>query len=237
MSDIDFSTCDCSNSISNSLLSSSTFMILNIFLHITILFIFLYFLYTFIIVDISINAFKSEISHIIHDNITANIPSLVDLQKYAKDYNYKISLLNNLNNNFGLSADYNILLQENSDAITAISNAINSITTPTLLDNYIQVYSKPNYVIGVHNNNTLSTGLNIIFIFSILTILLIATVKVSCGLCTNVTKLVIENVLTFIFVGGLEYWFFMTYAVNFIPAPPSLLMSTAINSIKENLST
>ena len=66
---------------------------------------------------------------------------------------------------------------------------------------------------------------------------MIATVKISCGSCVNITKLIIENVLTFAFVGCIEYWFFMTYAAKFIPAPPSLLMRTAIDTIKTLLVT
>ena len=236
MSDIDSSVCNCSNSVSTSLLSHSMIFVLNAFLHVTLLFIFLYILYIFIINKISNDSFKSEISRIINNSIKPNIP-LIDLQKYKNDYNYKISLLNNLNNNFGLSVDANVLLQENDIDISAISKIIDSISSNNLLDSYMQEYSKPNYVTSLNNKSLLDNGLYVIIIFSIMTILMIATVKISCGLCTNVTKLIIENILTFIFVGAIEYWFFMTYASKFIPAPPSLLMSTAIDSIKTLLVT
>jgi hypothetical protein len=210
--------------------------VLNAFLHVTLLFIFLYILYVFIINKISSDAFKSEIDHIIDNSIKPNIP-LIDLQKYKNDYNYKISLLNNLNNNFGLSVDANVLLQENDIDISAISKIIDSISRHNLLDSYMQEYSNPHYVTSLNNKSLLDNGLYVIIIFSIMTILMIATVKISCGLCTNVTKLIIENILTFIFVGAIEYWFFMTYASKFIPAPPSLLTSTAIDSIKTLLVT
>ena len=236
MSDIDSSVCNCSNSVSTSLLSHSMIFVLNVFLHVTILFGFLYILYIYIIKDISSNTFKSEIGHIIDNSIKPNIP-LIDLEKYKNDYNYKISLLNNLNNKFGLSIDTNVLLQENNVDISAISKIIDSISSNTLLDSYIQEYSKPHYVTSLNNTSLLDNGLYVIIIFSAIAILMITTVKISCGLCTNVTKLLIENVLTFSIVGAVEYWFFMTYAAKFIPAPPSLLMSTAIDTIKTLLVT
>ena len=236
MSDFDSSVCNCSNSVSTSLLSHSMLFVLNVFLHVTILFGFLYILYVYIIKDISSNAFKSEIGHIIDSSIKPNIP-LIDLQKYKKDYDYKISLLNNLNNKFGLSIDTNVLLQENNIDISAISKIIDSISSHTLLDSYIQEYSKPHYVTSLNNTSLLDNGLYVFIIFSVIAILMIATVKISCGLCTNVTKLIIENVLTFSLVGTVEYWFFMTYASKFIPAPPSLLVRTAIDTIKTLLVT
>jgi len=190
-----------------------------------------------VIKDLETNAFKAELSDIIDNNINSNLPSLIDLEKYKSDYNYKIAMLNNLNSSFGLSSNPNVLLQENSDEITKITNILNSLTVPNILDNYIKEYSKPNYVINLHNDNILEYGLRIICILSFIAVFLIAVVKFSCGMCTNVTKLFIENILTFVFVGGIEYWFFMTYASKFVPAPPSLLMTTAINSIKANLSS
>lgn len=236
MSDFDSSVCNCSNSVSTSLLSHSMLFVLNVFLHVTILFGFLYILYVYIIKDISSNAFKSEIGHIIDSSIKPNIP-LIDLQKYKKDYDYKISLLNNLNNKFGLSIDTNVLLQENNIDISAISKIIDSISSHTLLDSYIQEYSKPHYVTSLNNESLLDNGLYVFIIFSAIAILMIATVKISCGLCTNVTKLIIENLLTFTLVGTVEYWFFMTYASKFIPAPPSLLVRTAIDTVKTLLIT
>jgi hypothetical protein len=209
--------------------------VLNIFLHITILFIFLYVLYVYIINKISSDAFKSEIGNIIDNSIKPNIP-LIDLQKYKNDYNYKISLLNNLNNKFGLSIDANVLLDEKNIDISAISKIIDSISSHTL-DRYIQEYSNPHYVTSLNNTSILDNGFYVIIIFTAISILMIATVKISCGSCINITKLIIENVLTFAFVGAIEYWFFMTYASKFVPAPPSLLMRTAIDNIKTLLVT
>ena len=236
MSDFDSSVCNCSNSVSTSLLSHSMIFVLNAFIHVTILFIFLYVLYVFIINKISSDAFKSEIGHIIDSSIKPNIP-LIDLKKYKNDYNYKISLLNNLNNKFGLSIDTSVLLQEKNIDISAISKIIDSVSNNTLLDSYIQEYSKPHYVTSLNNESLLDNGLYVIIIFTAIAILMIATVKISCGSCVNITKLIIENVLTFAFVGCIEYWFFMTYAAKFIPAPPSLLMRTAIDTIKTLLVT
>ena len=45
----------------------------------------------------------------------------------------------------------------------------------------------------------------------------------------------IENIVTFIFVGVIEFWFFTNVASKFIPAPPSILFTSLLNSLKKYL--
>lgn len=108
-------------------------------------------------------------------------------------------------------------------------------SNPYILNNYIKEYSSINYLIQKHNDDVISFGISIIIILYTITIILCITFKYYYPDSINLSKLFIENLLTFILIGVGEYWFFMTYAKNFIPAPPSLLSKSAIDNIKNNL--
>jgi hypothetical protein len=44
-----------------------------------------------------------------------------------------------------------------------------------------------------------------------------------------------ENVIIFACVGVIEYLFFTKVALKFVPAPPSLLVTSLINKFKETI--
>ena len=112
----------------------------------------------------------------------------------------------------------------------------NIIANPTLINKYIKAYSTPNYLINVHDDDTLGFAISISSALFIISILLIIFVKYSCKDCVSVSKLVTENVITFMFVGMVEFWFFTNYAFKFVPAAPSLLISSAFDTVKELVS-
>lgn len=221
-----FETCDCNSQMHKTVLSHTIEFILNAFLHTSILFTFLVFLFTFIIRNLEIGGFHNAIGSIIDSNIST-MPT-IDLKKFSDSYDYKINLLKTLNNNYNLS-------NTSQDDINTLTDAVKFASSSKLIDNYINQYSKPNYVIKLHNEQIINYGIHIAIIFFVISILLITVIKLSCADCENVTKLIIENVLTAICVGGVEFWFFMNFASKFEPAPPSLLMTSAINTIKSLL--
>jgi hypothetical protein len=228
-SDFDlFDSCNCNSQMHETMLSKTNEFMLNAFLHVSILFTFLVCLYIFIIRDLEVSAFQNSISSIIDNNINSNIAS-INLKQFSDSYDYKINLLNTLNKKYNLS-------NTNKDDIDTLTNAVNFISSPKLIDNYIKQYSNPNYVIAMHNNDVINYGIRISIIFFIISIILITVIKLSCSDCHNVIKLIVENLLVAVCVGGVEYWFFINYAVKFEPAPPSLLMTSAINNIISHLS-
>ena len=132
---------------------------------------------------------------------------------------------------------FNSLNISNADDLFS---SINSLTKPNtngnnILDNYIDQYSTPNKLILLHNNNVIDYGFQLSIILIIITFSLFAALKYACSKCINVTKLLLENCITFTFIGGVEFWFFMTYAKDFHPAPPSTLLATAFNTVKSYL--
>lgn len=56
-------------------------------------------------------------------------------------------------------------------------------------------------------------------------------------LCYNIDikHLALENLLIFSAVGFVEFMFFKFVATKYIPAPPSLMIKSIINSLQDNL--
>lgn len=66
-------------------------------------------------------------------------------------------------------------------------------------------------------------------------ILIIFILKSTCGICVPISHIITENFITFIFIGLVEYMFFVNVAFKFVPSPPSLLVKTLINNFKQSL--
>jgi len=203
--------------------------ILNCLLHISILFSFLYILFIIIISPLAENGFKSEFSHIIHELINTLLPNKLNLDTFSDS---------DLDTALSISPQYNTLNPITKLAIRTnlrqISNYVKS--NPYIIQNYLKQYSKRNYVLNLHNDNVLIYGQCIIAFTYIITILFCIIFKYQYPTNINLTKLFTENIITFIFIGAGEYWFFTAYAAKFIPAQPSLLSRTAIDTIKSRLS-
>jgi hypothetical protein len=212
----------CIKSLDTTTLSHSNIFILNVFLHVTILFTFLNILFKIIIAPLAVDAFKNEISTNIRTIIDKSIPTPIILPN-PKD--------NNINLNDTPLSPY---VKSNNSAKN-IQQLLNILQNNKIYDNYITEYSNPNPLLVSHNDDIIANGYYLSIILIIISIILITVIKRSCSECINVTKLVIENLLTFICVGIVEFWFFTTYAKNFVPTSPSLIVSSAIDNIKSYL--
>lgn len=96
-------------------------------------------------------------------------------------------------------------------------------------------YSEPDPLVELHNKwlfKTIVTSNVAYFIIVLLTIILL---MYQCNQCIPIKDILIENVLTFICVGIVEYLFFTRVALKFIPSKPSLIVDTFFESLKENL--
>jgi hypothetical protein len=233
--------------ISETPLSFTSEFILNSFLHVTILFIFLNILFYVIIAPLSTSLARHEIGHQIIEGINKAIPKpinidsnkMIDCNQFT-DIQSKASCTTSkifLNDYILKTPIFSTLNIKNVDDLNKTIYTV--LTTNTdgnnILDNYILEYSTPNKLISDHNQQVVNYGINISVIFLIITIVLFIFLKYSCNKCINITKILIENIVTFTFIGGIEYWFFSEYASKFIPAPPSTLASTAINTVSSYL--
>jgi hypothetical protein len=231
-------TCD----IHSTQLSHTNEFILNCFLHVSILFAFLNILFYYIIAPLATNEFKGQISEKINELIDTEIPTPIDLRtkkNTTSDTNTSTAtnaLSNLLNQNASSIAQTPLGQSLNLHTIQQIQElASSSGNLEQLMDNYITEYSSPNSIISLHNSDIFSYGIYLSLILFIITFLLVIFIKYSCSSCIHLVKLFLENIITFIFVGVVEFWFFMNYAKNFNPAPPSLLTNTAIDNIKSYL--
>lgn len=59
--------------------------------------------------------------------------------------------------------------------------------------------------------------------------------RLGCTFCRAFFALLIENIITFAFVGFIEFLFFMNVAKAFAPSPPSFLASYALKAILKSI--
>jgi len=204
--------------------------ILNCFLHVFILFFFLYFLFVVLIAPISQNAFKGEIGGIVNELMNSLIPDKINLATMPDSQLDQLLSNNSMYKN--LDPISKIAFKDNLRKMYAYFH-----DNPYVINNYIKEYSSTNFLIKEHNDVTLAYGQAIVIFLFVITVLLFILLKYYYPNSVNIRKLLTENIITFIFVGIGEYWFFTTYAVKFVPAPPSLLSKSAIDTIKARMAT
>lgn len=137
------------------------------------------------------------------------------------------------------------LLNDNSSDNLNIINILNynlantntnSNTKNLLFDYYINLLSKEDSTRKLVNeeisNKIMFTNALIIGFFLLYTFSLYATNSLSLH---DITEVTIENIITFIFVGIIEVIFFIKIIFNYIPSPPSLIISSLLENIKNDL--
>jgi len=120
-------------------------------------------------------------------------------------------------------------------------NATTKSTLKTIFSNsntsiLAEQLAKPYPLTTEHNwwVEYLATGIVVVIGLIILTS--ISTLYFSSGQCAPLWEILKENIIIFIFVGFFEYMFFINVALKYVPAPPSLLVKTIIDSTKTELS-
>ena len=190
--------------------------IFNILLHITILFCILSLIFILYISKITENLINNEMGHMVDNAFTNNS----DINNAIVNYN---NAINNMNNN--------ILPQINN---TDLQNSLSQINDYFSYDYYYDVYSK-NESNREHINNIVFS--NIKFTCSIL-IIITFVFGISLYMFGNLTganikHVIIENIITFIFVGIFEIAFFTKIILYYSPVMPSLFYSSIINKLKQ----
>jgi hypothetical protein len=132
------------------------------------------------------------------------------------------------------------LLNDNSSDIINILNYnltnTNSNTKNSLFDYYIQLLSKEDSTRKLVNeeisDKIMFTNALIIGFFILYTFSLYSTNSLNIH---DITEVAIENIITFIFVGIIEVAFFIKIIFNYVPTPPSLIITSLIENIKNDL--
>lgn len=218
------------------LASTSNFTI-NAFIHMSLIFSFLTFLFIYIIAPISKQAFNSSMDNLIQQQIDLAIPNPIDLTNETTLVNNRKQLIDQITqfvNNYFLI--YNKDPKKTIKIINFISDNIDYIVKNKFFyDQLLNTYKQPNYLITIHNNSILNISIYLSITLFIFSIIFIIVDKMSCNSCIDLSTILIENFFIFIFVGAAEYWFFINYAFNYHPIPPSTLINTSIQNIKNLL--
>ena len=174
------------------LASPKLIFIVNIFLHVIILFGFLAAFFNLFITKVMKSAFNDEIGHIIESNLKNQLDKLFD--KLSTDQKKGLKVLS--------------------------------------LDKFERAFEKPSKHVDVQNQWIKKVSFGGTMILCIMLAMLMVILSYSCNTCIPFMKLVKENLIVFSFVGAVEFLFFTRIAMKFIPAPPSLMVSTFIDTFK-----
>ena len=104
-----------------------------------------------------------------------------------------------------------------------------------MLKQFQNSYIKPDRYITESNKLIKFTAVFVILLLLCTILTIILTVKLDCGKTVNITHIILENIVVFIFVGIVEFWFFTNIAIKYIPTSPSLMVNTLIDSLKTEL--
>jgi hypothetical protein len=247
------------NIFDNGVIKNTNFSV-NIILHVVILFTILANFFMFYIANVAANAINNEIKHVIDnqfDNMNkADISNKINTLKVT--YNQLItqlttSVYSQEETNIITNKLNNILLQIKNLNFLGSSLPFNNTNTNISfynfvdLNNYITNFSFDYYLklfkqddLSREKNNT--QLFNSIKITNILLIMFAAIYIVTLlySKLLNVDDflhIVLENCITFFFVGIVEIIFFLYIALKFIPTSPSLLLESLMFSLNKNIST
>lgn len=180
-------------------LSSAMFLVINIVLHILILYSFLSAFFILYISKVEHSAFQSEFDGVIEDNLPTVLAN-ADAKSGGK---------------------LKPLLTQMMPVLQILNN----------------IYSEPSTEVVVYNQWLFRSMIMVIVILAITFSLLTGILKYACKTCLPVTHILTENIMLFAVIGVAEYLFFTKIASKFIPVPPSLLVNTLIDRIKNNLAS
>lgn len=109
------------------------------------------------------------------------------------------------------------------------------LTKVVPIDKLIKKYEQPSEYVLEHNKwiQLLAVGVSIVGVCILALVMYI--VYNSCGQCAPLKHILMENAIVFACVGVVEYLFFTRVALKFVPAPPSLLVTSLINKFKETM--
>jgi hypothetical protein len=169
--------------------------VINIGIHVFILFCFLSVLFVMYISNIAKEALESELKEAIEHGIETGLGSIEGKKR----------------------------------------GALKKVIKNLPMDRFINHYNKTSKPVDV--NNKWLTKL-IIYINVFLLLLIISgsyLLRWSCNQCVPLKSIIIENAIIFTFIGMVEILFFKFVAIKYIPVKPSTLITSSLNSLKNNI--
>jgi hypothetical protein len=102
-----------------------------------------------------------------------------------------------------------------------------------VIDAAIERFSVPLAVIAERNWWVRLRALEFISALLVFVVVIFMVLAFSCRKCTGAGAIVRENLITFLFVGGVEYLFFTHIASKYVPAPPSMMATTLVETFRK----
>jgi hypothetical protein len=237
-----------------------THFIVNIFLHVTILFTILAHFFMYYISSISSDAINNELKSVIND-------SFKELQEHKSLINNKITnlkeqysnLIEQYKNNASLLEQTEIINSKLNDISLQISNlqflsrslpvpinsnSLHAFLLPNLndiskyinnlsFDYYLNLFSKNTKTRELVNEQVFSKIKITNYLLILFFVIFVGTLNLA-GVLTmeEFGELLLENIITFLFVGIVEVIFFLNIALKYVPLPPSLIFTSFIDALK-----
>jgi len=239
----------------------STTLIVNIFLYVTILFTILAIFFMYYIADISSNAINHELKQSIDESfeplhkskskINDKINTLkqqydILLKQYNNDkiLQSQASIINSRLNDILLQIN-NLQFLGGSSPVPISTNSLPALILPNLndvssyiknlsFDYYLDLFSKNNETREKVNKQVFSEIKVVNFLLILFLVIFVATLNFTGAITMGeFGHILLENVITFFFVGIVEIVFFLNIALKFVPAPPSLIITSLFSSLKK----
>lgn len=234
-------------------------LIVNIVLHVTILYTILANFFMFFIAQISSDAINHELKHSIDNAVEPILKNKDAIKQKINDLKHQYTtLLGTYNNMDEINNQSNLISSKLNDLRLQIQNltflnqslpAQTNYGLPEINISQLSSYFKNmsfDYYLNYFNSNNTIREYNNKEVFSkikIVNILLVLFLFILCGTLlvaesitfTELWHIILENLITFFFVGIVEVVFFLNIALKFVPAPPSLIFKSLLSSIKVSL--
>ena len=99
----------------------------------------------------------------------------------------------------------------------------------TILQN---IYSQPDAVQQTNNQWLQVFNISWITLLIVALCILLITLYLSCSVCVPIVHMIKENLVLFALIGVVEFLFFTKIALKYIPAPPSLIITSFLNRLQ-----
>lgn len=110
---------------------------------------------------------------------------------------------------------------------------IKELIPANVANKLINKYDTPSQEVIINNQMVNSHAIIISVILVIFIVTIWGILRVSCGQCLPMGRLLKENAVLFLFVGIVEFLFFKFVALKYIPVEPSYIINVAIDKLKK----
>lgn len=114
---------------------------------------------------------------------------------------------------------------------TTVGNIIHKIPMD-MLNKSLVAFDTPNFYVTDNNNRLMTQAATMCVILALMFIGSYIALRFSCGFCSEILYLIMENLCTFLFVGIVEYLFFTRVALHYVPTLPSFFVTSILDEAK-----